>query len=151
MPTPRRATASDIPTIFTIRTSVRENHMSRRALARAGITPATIAAALASRYAAAWLTHDETQTPVAFAMARSDEADVFALFVLPHAEHRGHGTALLATAEHWLATQGITQAWLLTGGEPHLRAPGFYTANGWHPAGHTHSGERRFTKHLPPQ
>jgi len=143
----RAATVSDVPTLFAIRTAVRENHMSLDELAAAGVTPEAVADLVRSPDAGAWIAQWDGE-PAGFAMARADPGDVFALFVLPDREGRGIGTILLAQAEAWLASRGFDAAWLLTGGEPGLRAASFYAAQGWTAAGRETDGQIRFTKRL---
>ena len=53
-------------------------------------------------------------------------------------------------AERWLALRGVGEAWLLTGGEPGLRAPGFYAARGWRATGREADGQIGFSKRLAP-
>ncbi|MCB5174735.1 GNAT family N-acetyltransferase [Microvirga lenta] len=143
----RPATLGDIPALFAIRTAVRENHMTLAALAAAGVTPDSVAELLRSEDAATWIGLWDGE-PAAFAMARSDQGDVFALFVRPEMEGRGFGGRLLALAESWLASRGAESAWLLTGGEPGLKAARFYAARGWLVEGREPDGQLRFTKRL---
>jgi GNAT superfamily N-acetyltransferase len=143
----RRADTSDIPTLFAIRTAVRENHMTFTELASAGVTPETVAHLIQSNDAASWIGLWNEQ-PSGFAMARADIGDVFALFVLPDMEGQGLGSALLLEAESWLASRGTEKAWLLTGGEPWLKAPQFYASRGWRAEGREADGQVRFTKML---
>lgn len=143
----RPATVEDVPALFAIRTAVRENHMTMAELASAGVTPESVADLIRSGTADTWIGLRDGE-PAAFAMARADSGDVFALFVLPDMEGRGFGKALLAEAEAWLAANGVETAWLLTGGEPGLRAARFYEARGWMAAGKEPDGQIRFTKRL---
>ncbi len=143
----RPATPADVPTLFAIRTAVRENHMSLDELAVAGMTPETVAGLVQSPKAGTWLALWDGH-PAGFAMARQDPGDVFALFVLPDMEGRGVGGAFLAQAEAWLASRGLASTWLLTGGAPGLRAATFYAARGWIAAGREADGQIRFTKGL---
>lgn len=147
--TVRPANPADIPTLFAIRTAVRENHMTLDELAAAGVTPETVADLVQSPEAGTWIALWDG-APAGFAMARTDPGDVFALFVLPAMEGRGIGRALLAQAEAWLAGRGLPSAWLLTGGEPELRAAAFYEAQGWTAEGREADGQIRFTKRLFP-
>ena len=133
--------------MFDIRTSVHENHMSWHELAEAGITPESVASLLRTESAGGWIAVDGDQA-VGFSMARADIGDVFALFVRPGLEGRGIGSDLLEEAETWLARRGRSQAWLVTGGEPALRAARFYRRRGWVDAGLEADGQIRFTKHL---
>jgi GNAT superfamily N-acetyltransferase len=143
----RRSAESDIPALFQIRTAVRENHMTLAELAAADVTADSVSTMLGGKHAAAWIGFDG-ETPLGFSMARADVGDVFALFVLPEAEGLGLGTKLLAEAECWLAFRDVTNAWLLTGGEPGLRAPGFYLKRGWVCERREADGQIRFTKQL---
>ncbi len=146
----RRATVADIPSLFAIRTSVRENHMTLAELGSAGVTLDSVADLIRSNDAATWVGLCDGQ-PSAFAMARADVGDVFALFVLPEMEGLGLGSFLLSAAEDWLASREIETAWLLTGEEPALRAYGFYLSRGWQPVGREPDGQVRFTKTLLPK
>jgi len=143
----RPATLADVPTLFAIRTAVRENHMSLEELATAGVTPGSVAELVQNPDAGTWLGM-WNGVPAGFAMARADPGDVFALFVLPERQGRGVGTALLAEAEIWLASRGLGSAWLLTGGKPGLRAAAFYEAQGWTAEEREADGQIRFTKRL---
>lgn len=80
----RDATLADIETIFTIRTSVKENHLSREEMAEMGITPQTIAGIIAES-PCIWLA-DVDGEPAGFAMAIAEEACLFAMFVQPQFE-----------------------------------------------------------------
>lgn len=142
----RVAVPADIPAVFEVRTSVRENHLSLAELAALGITPQTLPAMLAGD-GRGWVAEEGGQV-AAFAMADAAEACVFALFVRPGHEGRGLGRALLAEAERWLAARGCGQAWLLTEGDPATRANGFYRHLGWHNEGLQPDGQNRYAKRL---
>ena len=145
----RLATAADVETLFALRTSVRENHESREQLAAIGVTPETIAAALAGP-ARAWLVEDAAGDALGFAMADRAEGTLFALFVRPDTERRGVGRALLAAAEAWLFDGGWKEIWLFTGSDPSLRAHRVYLAAGWQVAGEV-DGQIRYTKRAAPR
>jgi GNAT superfamily N-acetyltransferase len=104
----RIATDADIPAIFDVRTSVRENHLSLDALADLGITPASVAEMLRSTMRA-WVAEDDGGEVVAFAMADAAEATVFAIFVRPDHEGRGLGRRLMREAESWLFASGCKE------------------------------------------
>ena len=90
----RIATPADVPELFRIRTSVRENHQSERELAALGVTRESVLQMLESGQARAWCAI-EGGAVVGFSMARRSERDLFALFVLPEFEGRGIGSSLL--------------------------------------------------------
>jgi GNAT superfamily N-acetyltransferase len=146
----REATVADVPTLFAIRTAVRENQMTMAELASVGVTPETVADLIRSENARTWLGLCDTQ-PSAFAMARIVPGDLFALFVLPNREGLGLGSLFLAEAEDWLSLYGVQEAWLLTGRDPALRAAQFYSSRGWRTDGHEADGQVRFTKCLTPR
>lgn len=111
-----------------VRTSVIENHLSVAQMAAIGITPDSVIADMTAGHLGC-LVAEENGAIVGFSMADRRDGGLFALFVLPEQEGRGHGTALLAAAEQWLAARGITEAWLSTG--PETRAFAFYLRHGW--------------------
>lgn len=144
----REATAADIPALFAVRTSVRENHLDLAQLAERGVTPATIAEMLAGGAVRSWVV-EERREVVAFSMADMRTGTVFALFVRPEAERRGYGRALLRAAEEWLFASGWATIWLQTGEEPHLRAHPFYRAAGWRMVGSADHEDVRYEKQRP--
>ena len=77
---------------------------------------------------------------VAFASGYS-AGSVWALFVHPDHEGRGHGRALHATMIDWLWSLGHSRLWLTT--SPGTRAERFYLAQGWQPRGTVSGGEIR--------
>ena len=141
----RDATAADIPALFAVRTSVRENHLDLAQLAERGVTPHSIAAMLADGGMCAWVVEERGEV-VAFSMADRRLGTVFALFVRPEAEGRGVGRALLQAAEAWLFAAGFETIWLHTGREPHLRAHRLYRAAGWELVGPADHEDVRYEK-----
>lgn len=127
----REVQLEDIETLFKIRTSVIENHLSRQQLADLDITPATVATMLQTD-CCAWVAKIDEKL-VGFSIADAAQSMVFALFVLPAYEGRGAGRALLEKAEQWLRSLGFSEIWLLTNNNPNLRAYGFYQHLGWIP------------------
>jgi GNAT superfamily N-acetyltransferase len=143
----REATVADVPQLFDVRCSVRENHMSIAQLAKAGITPESIGAMIeGGDYTTPVV--EERGAIVAFAMAQLSTGYVFALFVRPECENRGLGTALLDHVELALRRRGIKLAWLATGAERAARAHGFYRARRWTATGTMPDGQIRFEKQL---
>jgi GNAT superfamily N-acetyltransferase len=124
----RRAKPEDLAAMTRVRTSVRENHLSVEGIAALGITPETTMAGMRAGHYGSWLAEEADET-IAFAMADRRVGSIFALFVLPDREGRGHGTALLARCEEFLARCGLPEAWLTTGRDTNAAA--FYARHGW--------------------
>lgn len=143
----RPATPADVPGLFEVRTSVRENHMSMEELARIGVTPQAVTEMLGT-HSRAWVA-EEGGRIVAFSMADAARATVFAMFVRPEHEGRGLGRALMREAEAWLFSRGCPEIWLLTDGDPRVRANGFYRRLGWRWEGVEEDGQNRYTKRAP--
>ena len=139
------ATAADIPALFSIRTTVRENHLDLTGLAERGVTPASVATMLDERQARTWVVEEGSEV-VAFSMADARAGTVFAVFVRPEAEGHGYGRALLRAAEEWLFAAGWESIWLNTGHEAHFRAHRFYNAAGWHLIGPADHEDVRYEK-----
>lgn len=70
---------------------------------------------------------------VAFAIGDAAGANVWALFVDPLAQGRGHGSRLHDTMVEWMWTRGLSTLWLETGAA--TKARGFYERRGWRCAG----------------
>ena len=141
----REATAADVPAVFAVRTSVRENHLDLAQLAERGVTPASLEAMIGSEDERTWVA-EEDNVVVAFSMADARTGTVYALFVHPDAGGRGHGRALLRVAEDWLFDAGWETIWLQTGREPENRAHGVYRAAGWTLIGPADHGDIRYEK-----
>ena len=137
----RDARVADIPAIFAIRTSVRENHLSAEALERMGITPDAIREALQAA-PCLWVAEIDGEL-VGFSMADTDEGCVFAAFVRPEREGQGIGRSLMQKAEEFLF-KCHDRIWLETDGRS--RAAGFYRSLGWHLIETLPSGDVRFEK-----
>lgn len=142
----RRATAADIDTLFDIRTSVRQNHLSREQMAELGITPQALKEALAAG-PCAWIAEVDGSAG-GFAMVDMASAEVFALFVRPQWEDRGLGSLLLRAAETELFREHET-IWLLTDGGDEIRANGFYLKRGWERVARVDERDVRYEKSRP--
>jgi GNAT superfamily N-acetyltransferase len=79
---------------------------------------------------------------VAFAIGNAANGNVWALFVHPEHEGRGHGRRLHDTMVSWLWDAGLQRLWLTT--EPGTRAQRFYQAAGWQLTDTTIGGELRY-------
>ncbi len=128
-----------------IRISVTENHMSIAQMAERGITAEATLAEMAAGDLGAWVAEDDDGI-VAFAMADRRDASLFALFTKPGCEGKGHGSALLAAAEAWLAKLGHVEAWLTTASDS--RAARFYALKGWRATDEADPGDTLFRKSL---
>lgn len=137
----RLAAPADIDTLFDIRTTVTENHLSREQLAAMGITPATLEAAIVAE-PCAWIAEMNGEA-AGFAMADANEGCVFAAFVRPAWEGHGVGRRLMEKAEAYLFARHTT-LWLETDGRS--RASGFYRTLGWAPVAFHDNGDVRFEK-----
>jgi len=76
---------------------------------------------------------------VGFSIGNADTGNIWALFVDPEHEGRGHGRALHDTMVEWLFSRGLRHLWL--GTDPDTRAGRFYRAAGWRYAGKAANGE----------
>ncbi len=93
-----------------------------------------------------WVVEDDGAI-VAFAIGNSESGNVWALFVSPEHEGRGHGRRLHDTMVEWLFEQGCQRIWLTTA--PGTRAERFYTVAGWRPLGRTRDNEIVFERLRP--
>ena len=137
----RLAEQADIPAIFAIRTSVRENHLSCEQLTEMGITPDAISQAMEAA-PCIWVAEVEG-VAAGFAMADAEDGCVFAAFVLPEFEGLGLGRSLMARAEDFLF-QHHPSIWLETA--ENSRASGFYRNLGWQAVANLPEGDIRFEK-----
>ncbi|MFL6878403.1 GNAT family N-acetyltransferase [Pseudomonas marginalis] len=124
----RAATQDDVDTLFEIRTSVVQNHLSIEQMAELGITPQLLADSMREA-SCVWIAEVDGQ-PVAFAMVDLAEGEVFAMFVLPSHENLGLGRQLMAVAEAALF-EHHDRLFLITDGRDEIRANGFYRHLGW--------------------
>ncbi|MFT0695014.1 N-acetyltransferase family protein [Acinetobacter bereziniae] len=137
----RLAAANDIETIFDIRTSVKENHLSRTELTELGITTATISELIHS-CSCVWVAELNDQV-CGFAIADQDEGSIFAMFVYPDFEAKGIGTALLKKAEDFLF-QYFQEICLET--DARSRACAFYAQHGWRVVEHFENHDVKMMK-----
>ncbi|MGE9762970.1 GNAT family N-acetyltransferase [Pseudomonas sp. PDM20] len=142
----RPATPADIDTLFDIRTSVRENHLSREQMADMGITPQVLAEAIESA-PCAWVAEIDGIAG-GFAMVDTEEGELFALFVRPEFEGQGMGRLLLTAAEEQLFRKHGS-IWLVTDGGDGIRANAFYRRHGWQLAERVDERDVRYEKPRP--
>ena len=137
----RIATIDDYPELHRIRMAVRENVLSDPAR----ITREDYRAMIEER-GRGWVSEEDGRI-AGFAVADHAGRNVWALFVDPTFEGRGHGRALHEAMLAWFFEQSPAPVWLST--EPGSRAERFYRAAGWRDAGLTPHGERRFERDGP--
>src|SRR5690606_31280608 len=77
-----------------------------------------------------------------FTLGNVHSGNVWALFVDPQYEGRGHGRRLLDALVAWFQARKADTLWLTT--SPGTRAEAIYRAAGWQARGSMPSGELRF-------
>ena len=119
----REAGIEDIPALFDVRQSVKENILSdvRK------VTPEMCVAYL-TETGKGWLCEIEGEV-VGFSVASLEDASIWALFVKPSYDGRGIGKKLLRLATDWLFAMSATSIMLST--DAHTRADRFYEKQGW--------------------
>ncbi|MFN1130584.1 GNAT family N-acetyltransferase [Lelliottia nimipressuralis] len=122
----RLALSSDTEGIFDVRTSVKENYLSREEMELMGITESIIIDMI-EKSRCAWVAVDEGKV-IGFSMIIVDEGSLFAAFVLPEYEGRGVGRSLVELAEQELFKHHEV-VWLET--DKNSRAAEFYRRLGW--------------------
>ncbi|MDX7660891.1 GNAT family N-acetyltransferase [Enterobacter asburiae] len=122
----RPAQLSDVEGIFTVRTSVAENHLSREEMREMGITETTVSNMIEEERCA-WVATDDDEV-VGFSMILREKGSLYGLFVLPAYEGRGIGRRLTKIAEQELFKHHEV-AWLET--DKNSRAAKFYMQLGW--------------------
>lgn len=85
---------------------------------------------------------EEAGDIVAFGVGNRRTGGIWALFVHPDYEKRGHGRRLHDRIVAWLWSQGLERLWLTTA--PGTRAQRFYESAGWQRSGITAGGEIRY-------
>lgn len=141
----RVAAEADIPAIFEVRTSVRDNHLSVEQMAEMGITHETIRQALREE-PCIWVAVEGDHI-VGFSIGDAANACVFAAFVRPEWEAQGIGRRLMERAEEFLFERH-SSIWLHTdGSSPAAR---FYERLGWKRTQDVENRDARFEKHRKP-
>jgi GNAT superfamily N-acetyltransferase len=136
----RRARISDIAGIQRVRGAVRENRLVSTVIRDDDVRDAI------ERTGRGWVVESGGEV-IAFAIGNAENGNVWALFVDPAHERRGHGRRLHDTMVAWLWSRGLDRLWLTTG--PRTRAQRFYEAAGWQLAGKTEHGELRYEMRRP--
>lgn len=125
-----------------VRLAVRENRLAPTT----HITEADYTTAITTN-GRGWVVEEDNGI-VGFAVGTAHDGNVWALFVHPDHEARGHGRRLHDTMLAWLRSRGLQRLWLTTG--PGTRAEGFYRRAGWQDCGLTAKGEILFEMHAHP-
>ena len=144
MTTYREATDADVPSMFDIRTSVRENAITFQQLQELSISEASVSTMINS-HGRGWVAEESGQV-VGFCIADRRDGSIFALYVRPENERRGHGSALLEAAVKYLQACGCTTVWLTVGQGTHAHQ--FYLRHGWIRTGTVENGDARLEKLL---
>jgi GNAT superfamily N-acetyltransferase len=139
----RAATQDDVDTLFTLRTSVVQNHLSVEQMAELGITPEVLADRIREA-PCVWIAEVDGR-PVAFSMVDLATGEVFAMFVLPSHENLGLGRRLMEVAEAALFKHH-DRLFLITDGRDEIRANGFHQRLGWTLAAQVEDGDVRYEK-----
>jgi len=90
---------------------------------------------------------EENGRVVGFGIANQEKRNIWALFLDPEHEGKGHGRKLLEAMTEWLWENGDEPIWLST--EPDTRAEMFYSKAGWTKTGLLSNGDMRFEKRNP--
>jgi GNAT superfamily N-acetyltransferase len=136
----RIAVRSDIEAIQRVRASVSENRLVSTVISDEDVRVAI------EETGRGWVVEANGDV-VAFAIGNATNGNVWALFVHPEHEGRGHGRRLHDTMVSWLWDAGLHRLWLTT--EPGTRAQRFYEAAGWRSTGTTTGGEVRYELQRP--
>jgi GNAT superfamily N-acetyltransferase len=128
----RQAQRGDIAAMHRVRMAVRENVLRSNVITEEHYLPAIEATGRG------WVVEVDGRV-VGFAIGDADTGNIWALFVDPEHEGRGHGRALHDAMVEWLFSRGLAHLWL--GTDPETRAERFYRAAGWRSTGKAANGE----------
>ena len=115
-----------------VRMAVRENVLRSTVITEAHYIPAI------ETSGRGWVVEADGKI-VGFAIGNADTGNIWALFVDPEHEGRGHGRALHDAMVEWLFSRGHRHLWL--GTDPDTRAERFYRAACWRCTGKAANGE----------
>jgi GNAT superfamily N-acetyltransferase len=131
----RQAGRADAPGLWRVRYAVTENTLTPGRIDDAELFDQI------ERTGRGWVVEEDGDI-VAFAIGNASDGNIWALFVDPAAQGRGHGARLHDTMVDWLFAQGLTSLWLGTGNETRARA--FYEKHGWRAVGPHGEFETRY-------
>jgi len=133
----RVAVRADVREIQRVRHSVRENRLTSTTISDEDVIEAI------ERTGRGWVMEVDGRI-VGFAVGNAESGNIWALFLEPGHERRGHGRRLHDEMVSWLWSRGVERLWLTTA--PGTRAERFYERAGWKNGGKTPSGELLFEK-----
>jgi GNAT superfamily N-acetyltransferase len=136
----RQAVVADTAGIWEVRYAVQENTLRRGVLDDEDVRREI------EDTGRGWVV-EEAGRIVAFAIGHAGSGNIWALFVHPDAQGRGHGSRLHDTMIDWLWSRGLQTLWLTTG--PQTRARAFYERRGWVLAGPSDHGDVRMELRRP--
>lgn len=137
---PRVATRADAPGIQRVRHAVHENRLVSMVISEADVIDAI------EVRGRGWVVEEDGQI-VGVAIGNAQNGNIWALFVDPDYERRGHGRRLQDVMREWLFAQGLERLWLST--DSATRAQGFYAASGWQEVEPLPGGEVLFERFRP--
>lgn len=130
----RRARPDDAPACVELRGRTRENAIPVERLRAAGITAATWSADIASGKLPGHVALDGDRL-VGYGFGDRTTGEVVVLALLPEAEGRGLGRALLERVIEDLRAAGHARLFLGCSPDPSTRSHGFYRRLGWRSTG----------------
>jgi GNAT superfamily N-acetyltransferase len=131
----RQARREDIAAMHRVRMAVRENRLRTSVVTEEHYIPAI------ETVGRGWVVEVDGMI-VGFAIGNGETGNIWALFVDPEHEGRGHGRALHDVMVEWLFSRGLKHLWL--GTDPDTSAERFYRAAGWRYTGKAGNGEAIF-------
>lgn len=131
----REARREDIPAMHRIRLAVRENRLTSTVVTESDYVP------FIEEHGRGWVAEEHGEI-VGFAIGDARSGSIWALFIGPGHEGKGHGRRLHQAMVSWLWSQGLERLWLTT--DSATRAQKFYQAAGWQQVDVTAGGEVRF-------
>jgi GNAT superfamily N-acetyltransferase len=135
----RQATRDDVAGLWRVRYAVTENTLAPGRIGNDELVDQI------ERTGRGWVieeTREQDGEIVAFAIGNASDGNIWALFVDPSAQGRGHGSRLHDVMVDWLWSQGLATLWLATGNG--TKARGFYERHGWRDVGAYGERERRY-------
>jgi len=136
----RVARREDVRGIQRVRHSVRENQLT------SGVITDDEVVHYLEHQGRGWVVEEEGEV-IAFAVGNRTTGNIWALFVDPAHEGRGHGRRLHDEMVAWLWSCGLRRLDLST--EPDTRAERFYARAGWRRLGLLPNGEMAFDLEAP--